>query len=102
VSSSSSSTNRSPPPTLSPVELRTWLLDCATELATLERSLSRNAPPESLRPLSTRLALISEILAAQRSGAALESAEQQLLELLLSNAVKRVAQLIEPPPIASA
>lgn len=92
ASSSSSSTSPSPRPTPSTVELRTWLLDCALELSSLERKLSRGVPAESLQPLSTRLALISEILAAQRSGLALESAEQQLLELLLTNAIARVEQ----------
>lgn len=100
-----------PETTPSIAALRTWLHDCATELVSLERKLSVGASTTrrsgwgqsssdsssetstTLSTLSVRLALISELLAAQRAGAALEEPEQQLLELLLSHSLDRLAQM---------
>ena len=77
-------------------ELRTWLLDCATELTELERRLSRSSAEQTplLRALSVRLALISQILTAQRAGVALESSEQQLFELMLRAQLDRLHQTV--------
>ena|ERR1051326_8362340 len=92
-------------------ELRTWLLECASELTSFEASLSRADSPnkrtrllvgsstsvderqERLRALSVRLGLISELLSAQRDGVALVDAETQLFELLLSASLDRLAAM---------
>lgn len=81
-------------------ELRTWLQTCERELQRLDMRLSRGRLPGSLLGLNTRLALISEILAAQRDGVALVSAEQQLLDLMLSASLARVRAAIaaQAPP----
>jgi len=113
----------SPTPSSMPsiAELRTWLLDCATELADLERKLAKttsspaplaeaptgsgktastssstsgSAPDDSLKALRLRLALISEIVSAQRDGAALVTAEQQLFELMLRAHMDRLAAAV--------
>lgn len=82
-------------------ELQTWLLDSAIELSNLERRISRRGLPESSRVLRVRLALISELLAAQRDGVALVSAEQQLLELMLSASLDRLRSATAEPSTSS-
>lgn len=92
--------NPSPPSMPSIAELQTWLLDCAIELSKLERQISRRGLPASSQALSVRLALISELLSAQRNGVALVAPEQQLLELMLSANMERLRATIAamPPP----
>lgn len=90
ASSSSSPTNPTHNSTTSIAELRISLQRCQFELLRLETRLSSGKPVGSCNALSVRLALISEILAAQASGTALVPPEQQLLELMLANAIERL------------
>ena len=88
-------------------EVRTWLLDCATELFGLERRLdlrTRRATDSSkssdelngsLSRLKLRLGLISQLLSAERDGVALVSAEQQLFDLMLTAHMDRLRLAVD-------
>lgn len=84
--------NPTPPSTPSTVALRTLLQDCEIELQRLDLRMSRGAPVGTLELLNVRLALIYELLQAQRDGVLLATPEQQLFDLLLA---ARIDRLIE-------